>query len=170
MITNDNDVRFLGSPSGSLVIDEDTTLLEHGLATVACLLSGLNVFNTTYSEQNRQYRVLKGIHGLHVYATEFWTDYLLSRVEVVNGSDANSHLLTLACTLAEKLDKAGGYSPPGGSQGNVEELDKRLGCLLDYPVLLKHVRSFLKARSLKTLEAQLLASNGKFMHHFRSIF
>ncbi|EXF79271.1 NACHT domain-containing protein [Colletotrichum fioriniae PJ7] len=149
---------FLGSQHSSLVVNETTTLSEHGLATITCLLSGTNVFSTMYGEQDRLYRVLKGIHSFHVYATEYWTEYLLSWVEGANSTDANSPLLTLACTLAQRLDETDVYSPPGGQRSEFEQLDKRMNSLVDYPLVFKHVGNFLRARSLKSLETELLKS------------
>ncbi|KAK2028567.1 hypothetical protein LX32DRAFT_394337 [Colletotrichum zoysiae] len=149
---------FLESSSMSMVINEDTTLTEQSSATLACLLSGCDVFGSTYNEHERQERVLKGMHGFHVYATEYWTDYLLSRVATADDSDEKSHLINLACNLAEKLDGIGEYPQSAECERQPEELDKRLGCLANYPVLFKHVSSFLRARSLRTLESLIFTS------------
>ncbi|KAK1983803.1 hypothetical protein LZ30DRAFT_545280, partial [Colletotrichum cereale] len=155
-IKQDTTTRFLSSSSRSLAINENTILSEHSSATLACLLSGSNVFSIAYSDPERQDRVIKGIHGFHVYATEYWTDYLLFQVTIVNDSNGKSQLLNLACKLAEKLDRASEHSPVEGLESKPEELDKRLCCLVNYPVLLKHVASFLRARSFKTFESRLM--------------
>ncbi|KAK2060826.1 hypothetical protein LY76DRAFT_509171 [Colletotrichum caudatum] len=134
---------------------EDTTLSEHSSATLACLLAGCDVFGSAYNEHERQERVLKGIHGFHVYATEFWTDYLLSRVATANDCDEKNNLINLACNLAERLDGTGEYCHLAEFERQPEELDKRLSCLVNYPVLFKHVSGFLQARSLKTLDSRI---------------
>ncbi|KAK2037492.1 hypothetical protein LZ31DRAFT_170235 [Colletotrichum somersetense] len=149
---------FLESSSISMIITEDTTLPEHSSAILACLLSGCDVFGSTYNEHERQERVLKGIHGFHVYATEYWTDYLLSRVSTASDSGEKCHFIHLGCNLAERLDGIGGYPRLAEYERQPDGMDKRLSCLANYPVLFKQVSSFLRARSLKTLESRISKS------------
>ncbi|KAL7916576.1 chromatin remodelling complex Rsc7/Swp82 subunit domain-containing protein [Trichoderma velutinum] len=146
---------FLQTPSSSLIVTEEESLQEHGLATVSCLLSGLQIFSRAYPEQTRCLRVIKGLHGFHVYATEFWIEYLLSSIKCAGEAHKNSPLFFLACKLADALDKMSGSttsqeikSPPNG-------LDDRTSLLQQHPILYKHVEAALKGRSLKRLEAEL---------------
>ncbi|QYS92918.1 NACHT domain-containing protein [Trichoderma simmonsii] len=147
---------FLQTPSSSLTITQEESLQEHGVATVSCLLSGLQVFSKVYPEQARYLRVIKGLHGFHVYATEFWTEYLLSSVKFPRGDPENtSPLLVLACKLADTLSETSSpaiseeaKSPPNG-------LNDRMSFLRQHPILYEHVEAALKGRSLKRLEAEL---------------
>ncbi|KKP04433.1 NACHT domain-containing protein [Trichoderma harzianum] len=147
---------FLQTPSSSLTITQEESLQEHGVATVSCLLSGLQVFGKVYPKQARYLRVIKGLHGFHVYATEFWTEYLLSGVKFARGDlDKTSPLLILACKLADTLNETSNSaineeakSPPNG-------LNDRTSFLRQHPTLYKHVEAALKGRSLKRLEAEL---------------
>ncbi|KAK0763604.1 hypothetical protein N5P37_002982 [Trichoderma harzianum] len=152
---------FLQTPSSGLTITHEESLLEHGVATVSCLLSGLQVFSKVYPEQARHLRVIKGLHGFHVYATEFWTEYLLSSVKFARGDlDNASPLLVLACKLADTLNETSNptiseeaKSPPNG-------LNDRTSFLRQHPTLYKHVEAALKGRSLKRLEAELFPEAG----------
>lgn len=84
--------RFLQTPSSNVVIHEQEALQEHAVAIIACLLSGARVFNKAYPEQAKYQRVAKGLHGLHVYATEYWTECLLSHAASGDGLDQSSSL------------------------------------------------------------------------------
>ncbi|KAF3065606.1 hypothetical protein CFAM422_009661 [Trichoderma lentiforme] len=147
---------FLQTPSSSLTISQEESLQEHGAATVSCLLSGLHVFSKMYPERAKYLRVIKGLHGFHVYATEFWTEYLLSSVKFAGGDPYNtSPLLVLACKLADTLNETSNpaigeeaKSPPNG-------LNDRTSFLRQHPILYKHIEAALKGRSLKRLEAEL---------------
>ncbi|KAL6416287.1 Vegetative incompatibility protein HET-E-1 [Ilyonectria robusta] len=68
----------LQSPDSNLILDEKTSIHEHGLATAACLVSGLQILNPSCPDHTRLPRVLRGIHGFHTYATEYWIEYVLS--------------------------------------------------------------------------------------------
>lgn len=125
------------------------------MATFACLLSGVHIFLENRPEHEKFLRVIKGIHGFHVYATEFWTEYLL-HLSSSEELDSHSRLLALACELAEKLDK---ISDPTVEQENAIEssgLDERIVFLRGKPLLQKHVEISLRARSLKRLESKIL--------------
>lgn len=149
--------RFLQSTSKGLNIKENETLQQHGAATVTCLLSGFNVFCHTYAEQDRALRVAKGLHGLHVYATEFWTEYLLSWA--ASESPRAEHdpvpLLDIACKLAASLSVSPATTTPTLRHLN-KRMDGRLKFLEQYPLLLKLVHEALQARSLESLESRIL--------------
>ncbi|KAK4071005.1 uncharacterized protein Triagg1_6372 [Trichoderma aggressivum f. europaeum] len=147
---------FLQTPSSSLIITQEESLQEHGVATVSCLLSGLQVFNSTYSEQTRCLQVIKGLHGFHVYATEFWTEYLLSSAKCTGGDpDKTSPLLVLACRLADALDEASGPTISEGAKSPLNGLNDGMSFMRQHPTLYRHVESALKGRSLKRLETEL---------------
>ncbi|CAI0651167.1 unnamed protein product, partial [Colletotrichum noveboracense] len=132
--------------------------VDYRLKNVQCWRSielyRIDVFLRERSQQERAYRVLQGQHGLHLYATEHWTDYLLFRAEAENGFTIDLSVLALACNLAQRLDETEG-PPVEKSSGNNARLDPRLRYLSGYPSLSKHVENFLRARSLETLESRL---------------
>jgi hypothetical protein len=61
---------YLQTPQSKILITEDKVIREHVIASATCLLSGLEVFQPEYSCSVRSLRVLKGLHGFHVYASE----------------------------------------------------------------------------------------------------
>lgn len=144
------------------------SLQEHGVATISCLLSGLQVFGKGHPEQARYLRVIKGLHGFHVYATEFWTEYLLSSVKSPRGDlDNTSPLLVLAYKLADTLNETSNpaiseeaKSPPNG-------FNDRISFLRQHPTLYKHVEAALKGRSLKRLEAELWPETSEYCQLMR---
>ncbi|EEU35842.1 uncharacterized protein NECHADRAFT_20921, partial [Fusarium vanettenii 77-13-4] len=153
--------RFLQSSSSNIVIHKQQALHEHGVATVTCLLSGFRVFGSKLSEQERFLRVGKGLHGFHVYATEYWSEYLLSHVATTDGlaTDSPAPLTILACQLAEAVEVSGLGSVAEHDMGTSQP-DERLQNLRQYPTLYNCVGRALKARSLKNLEARLLGGYG----------
>lgn len=154
--------RFLQTPLSNVVIHEQEALQEHAVATIACLLSGVRVFNKAYPEQAKYRRVAKGLHGLHVYATEYWTEYLLSHAAFGDGLGQTSSLFGLACQLVDELDKAYDQSRVPNAVSNIRISDKRLALLQQHDLLHKHVAGALKGRSLKRLESELLQVPRKF--------
>lgn len=130
------------------------------MAAVTCLLSGLEVFNTTYDKQIRYHRVVKGLHGFHVYATEYWTEYLLSRAVYLSGLEHNSLLFAMACKMADKLDAIASHSMIEQIETPSRVQDERLAYLKHYPTLNKQVRAALDVRSIDRLEYGLLRLTG----------
>lgn len=143
------------------MINEHTAVQQHGIATITCLLSGLRIFNEAPAEQRALIRLVKGVHGLHVYATEFWTEYLLLDAEALHGSERSSPLLETACQLAGLLENSGAALPREGT-GDADEADERIQLIRQHEVLYRHVRAAIKARSRKTLELELLRSQGTY--------
>ncbi|VUC21965.1 unnamed protein product [Clonostachys rosea] len=71
---------LLSSDSGHL-LDESSIASEHGLATSACLLSGLRTFDDEHCDlSERVSRLVEGIHAFHIYSTKYWAQYILSAV------------------------------------------------------------------------------------------
>ena len=129
---------------------------------MTCLLSGLEVFSKTYQEQAKYLRVVTGLHGLHVYATAYWTEYLLSHAVSAGGMGTNSSLLALAYRLANSLEETGNPTTAKEADSESRMLDERLISLRQHAALYKLVEGALKARSLKRLESELLQEPGKF--------
>jgi hypothetical protein len=144
---------FVQASSSNLVIREEEVLQQHATAVLACLISGLDVFSGGFAESLQASRVIKGIHGLHIYATEYWTEYLLSEVTRHGGSSDNC-VFRLARQLANKLeslvpsDVQRGDSDPG-------HFDDRLFLLGQDETLQKHVKRSLESRTMEKLEREL---------------
>lgn len=104
----------------------------------------------------------KGLHGFHVYATEYWTEHLLSYAVSADTIDTASSpsLLTLACQLADKLELLGPETVDE-CESDANLMDERLVSLRYYVVLQKHVERALKARSLKNLESRILQTHSE---------
>jgi hypothetical protein len=141
-------------------LKEEDAMREHGVAAVSCLLSGLQVFNKRYDEQTRLLRLIKGVHGFHVYATEYWTEYLLANAAIGGGLEGSHKLLDLASRLAETLDSMTVVLPPKMkvSSGSI---DDRLRLLKRYGSIEKHVERAMVARSQKRLDSELLQDTRK---------
>jgi len=146
--------RFLQSSS---IINELLAPREHGIAVITCLLSGLQVFNGDFNSQTRLTRLIKGVHGLHVYATEFWTEYLLSEVAATGKPDISSQFFSMALLLANRLDEAAVTIASTGCIGASDNRDDRLQLLLEHKVLYKHIKAAMESRSRKRLEMELLS-------------
>lgn len=99
------------------MIDRDKEVYGHALASTTCLLSGLEVFNVGYSHQDRMMRVLKGLHGFHVYANKYWVDYVLN-IFSSNSQQQVCKLTTTLQNLSNALDMLGGLSEPSKIRAN----------------------------------------------------
>jgi hypothetical protein len=47
--------------------------------------------------------VVRGLHGLHIYATEHWIDYLLAAAADNNNTPSRARFFKLSCELTEAL-------------------------------------------------------------------
>ena len=137
---------------------------------MTCLLSGLEGFRLRDPGQNEILLVANGLYGFLVYATEFWTEYLLcyepaqeSRLE-----SSTEPFLRLAGQLADKLERLDPTSLDKRTSGDL--VDKRLAKLQKYGVLWKHVERALNSRSPKSLEARVFKTQGMFWHQPFSIY
>ncbi|AEO68321.1 uncharacterized protein THITE_2145496 [Thermothielavioides terrestris NRRL 8126] len=151
---------FIQSPSSNLVIREEEALQQHAAATLACLISGFNVFVEGYPEHPKALRVIKGIHGLHVYATEYWTEYLLSEAKRHGGISSDTSVFRLARQLANKLEK---LAPPNAQRDDSDagSFDERLVLLGQHEALQEYVKRSLKSRTAEQLERELQNQEGR---------
>lgn len=70
---------YLKSPTTLLRVSEQDALREHGIASMACLLSATRCFGSgEVSERQQQKFVLSGLHAFQLYAQEHWVDYILA--------------------------------------------------------------------------------------------
>ncbi|KAI1273844.1 hypothetical protein F5Y07DRAFT_375279 [Xylaria sp. FL0933] len=144
---------FLESPASNLCITEIPAIEKQGIATLACLISGLQTFSQSFDQRTRILQVAKGLHALQIYATEYWTDYLLRYMELAAMHDSSSKLVKLASELSQRLD---GLTGPNfdGAGINTLSLDSRLELLKPYPILETQAKVAMHERSIKHLEAQ----------------
>jgi hypothetical protein len=106
--------------------------------------------------------VVRGLHGFHVYATEYWTEYLLSHATSVDGLDEHSLLFVFAHRLADELQKIFDRSNINDADIGSIVFDKRLESMRPHATLQRQIERALRDRSLEKLEWELLQEHGKF--------
>ncbi|KAK3345804.1 hypothetical protein B0T25DRAFT_460566 [Lasiosphaeria hispida] len=124
----------------------DIVAHEQGLVIASCLLSGLQVFRPSYPEQERPLRVLKGFHGLHVYASEFWVEYLLLTAASEKGLDTSSKFFARSTQLATDLNSLRQVEDP---PLDTKTLDSRLVHLESHSEVFRAARSILAERAAR---------------------
>ncbi|KAI0413197.1 hypothetical protein F5X98DRAFT_352630 [Xylaria grammica] len=144
---------FLESADSVLPITEMSAVEEQGIATITCLLSGLHTFSQLPHHTERNVQVAKGLHALHIYATEYWTDYLLCSVESAPSNGLSSRMRELVNNLSKCLDELA-ISAQDEVVDKALLLDSRLQLLGDYPLIQKQASIAIYARSLKHLQAR----------------
>ncbi|KAJ4303250.1 hypothetical protein N0V90_002143 [Kalmusia sp. IMI 367209] len=151
---------FLQSAQGRISISERVASREHATATVTSLLAGLRVFQEGADERIRLLQLVRGVHGLHVYATEFWIECLLSDAAFTNGFDVSSDLFALASGLAHQL--SAGRTDPLPKELTVQpsDVDERLQLFQQHPLIYEQMKAALNARSRKHLENEMLRQQG----------
>ncbi|KAI0470247.1 hypothetical protein F4859DRAFT_486121 [Xylaria cf. heliscus] len=145
---------FLESAASSLRITEKDAVEEQGTATVTCLLSGLQTLTKPHDDRSRNVQVAKGLHALHIYATEYWTEYLFRYVELLGSCCSTSQLIDLANNLSQCLESLTVYTLEEKAKAKASPPDSRLELLRDYPAIQKHVKIAISARSMRHLETQ----------------
>ncbi|KAI8947470.1 hypothetical protein F4801DRAFT_582374 [Xylaria longipes] len=144
---------FLESPASNLRITETPAIEEQGIATLACLISGLQTFSQPFDQRTRILQVAKGLHTLQIYATKYWTDYVLRYMELAKLNDSSSKLIKLASELSQRLK---GLTGPTFDVAGINPLplDSRLELLKPYPIIETQVKVAMHERSIGHLEAQ----------------
>ena len=135
--------------------------MEHGIATVACLLAGAQLFLAPHSENAKYFSVVKGLHGFHIYATAHWHEYLIYHMGTLGSSPHQSYLLDLTDRLSVILDEHDIPVANGLLGEDPAMRDKRLDALEAHPNLLRLVKRTLVSRSQKRLEAELFQDTSK---------
>lgn len=144
------------------MVDKLGAAYEQGLATAACLLSGFHIFQPAYPEQDRLLRVLRGLHGLHVYASEYWVEYLLSVAASNNGLDADTRFFSRSLELGKILSSL--HST--GDQKLDEKLsDSRLPHLKNHFELWKAAGLITSAQAAKHSETGKRPRSGRYDPH-----
>jgi hypothetical protein len=117
------------------------------ISCVRTLLSALEVFEPSYSDAQRSFRVLHGLHGLHVYANEFWTEHLLlfAQGKALCDAEKAASLINLSDNLCARLAIAVREKEV---EADADEFsDERLSLFVDYPTIYATVKRQLVSRS-----------------------
>ena len=138
--------------------------MEHGIATVACLLAGAQLFLAPHLENAKYFSVVKGLHGFHIYATAHWHEYLIYHMGTLGSSPHQSYLLDLTDRLSVILDEHDIPVANGLLGEDPAMRDKRLDALEAHPNLLRLVKRTLVSKSQQRLEAELFHDISKI--HF----
>ncbi|EHK48685.1 hypothetical protein TRIATDRAFT_53227, partial [Trichoderma atroviride IMI 206040] len=139
----------LKSPESTIGLIEADARCEHGVASITCLLAGFRVFDTAYDSNDRNLRILRGIHGFHIYATEYWLEDLLCSNAAFGGSEIAALLCSTARILADRLNAASHLAGTSTEQ-ELRTLDDRLGNFADQGAVYDMLRYALMERSAKT--------------------
>lgn len=132
---------FLEGEDGGRMISPNHAHNEFGLASVTCLLSGLHVFGQEFPNDKRSVRVLKGLHGFHVYSSEYWLDHLLAVGNSDGGFDSSSELCASMSRLSSRLSQLEAELP------DLDFWDDQLGCLKGFGGLCRSARYSLKGEA-----------------------
>ncbi|KAH8747114.1 NACHT domain protein [Hyaloscypha sp. PMI_1271] len=146
---------YLQTPQSKLLIAEDKVIREHSIASVTCLLSGLKVFQPDYPHFDRSLRVLKGLHGFHIYATEYWVDYILSIVTSPNALSQSDLLPSVLNDLSKNLESLGESFNAFDDKDNSTLSENGLDLLKAHKGLHASAIAALEARSRKALGDEL---------------
>lgn len=139
------------------MLDELSAAYEQGHAVAACLLSGLCVLHAQYPEQNRLLRVIRGFHGLHIYAFEYWVEYLLTIASSENGLDTATRFYRRSHELANQLAEI--QVPTRGSQDESQAaIDNRLRYLENHPEIRMAAGAILAHRAIKAFDEPIQTS------------
>lgn len=161
---------YLQSTDSNVIIDEKTSIHEHGLATAACLLSGLQILHPSCPDYARLPRVLQGIHGFHAYATEYWVDYVLSNFPIDMDTPESLEFFHLSCELSAAFAQSAEPSENEETGRQLGLVDKRLASILVQDIgLYDAVRKILLERRVGVL-TELLPTNGKCFPDSQSPF
>lgn len=140
------------SSTSSLKVSEEAAVNQHCIASITCLLSSLKLLD---QDRQQAFQILvRGVYGFQLYATEYWTDYLLSIVDRNGGLDKRSTLYNLLCQLCTGVDSAVQDDMQDRHDNNTCD-DKRLDKLKEHQDIHRNVRKALWARSPKQLEQRL---------------
>ncbi|KAL7792442.1 hypothetical protein V8C37DRAFT_416340 [Trichoderma ceciliae] len=96
---------YLQSAASGPFVRQPQAFYEQSIACISCLLSGVQVFQNEYDNQDRLRRVVQGFHGFHLYATEYWVQHLFAAAASSEaGLEGNTALLRLTESLCHLLE------------------------------------------------------------------
>ncbi|KAI3340581.1 hypothetical protein F4824DRAFT_487048 [Ustulina deusta] len=138
---------YLQTPGSVIMINQDCAYLEHAIATTSCLSSGLDVFRPDYPSNERAIRMLKGLHGFHVFAYEHWIDCVIHALSPSDTGDGTSQLLTILFQLSQKI--AASSDSLLIQNESIATSEPRLDILRPFPPLYKTAKGVMLARNQK---------------------
>ncbi|KAI8950616.1 hypothetical protein F4801DRAFT_590286 [Xylaria longipes] len=138
---------YLQTSESVVRIKQDRAYLEHAIATTTCISSGLDVFQPSYLSHDRLIRVLRGLHGFHVFAYEHWIDCVLHALSPRDTGEDMSQLSELLSEVSQKLAVSSG-SPTTQNEG-IPTSEPKLELLTQFPPLFLAAKEFLLARNQK---------------------
>lgn len=144
---------FLKSSKSILLIKEDESQKAHALAVAHCLLFSQQVLMTSSHERDPMHTVIRGLLGFHMYATEFWLDYLLEYLKFGYGLLLREQFFTLSCHIADNFESM------ESGMGFAENIppDPRLHVIYhSHPSLYRMARVVLSEQSKVLLETVLV--------------
>lgn len=148
--------RFLQDPSSTLELNLREAQQQHSISTITCLLSSVRLLG---DDLPKSYGLLlKGVYSLLLYAAEYWTDCILTVVEIEKGLQTQPHLLSLVSRLMTELD-----SSRIEEHEIVEEpFDLRLEHLRDHGSIREFICRDMLRGSLKQFEEDLKRERSEF--------
>jgi hypothetical protein len=133
--------------------------MEHGTASVTCLLAGMDLFRSGASEHEKHLKVVTGLHGFHLYAADYWIDYLMDVISTSSGTICEVPLYQLAVALAVRGGESENEIILADDEKIPQEMEKVIAKLPDIP-LRNLARMALLSRTSKALEHMFFVSNG----------
>ncbi|KAI1173581.1 hypothetical protein F4777DRAFT_557344 [Nemania sp. FL0916] len=144
---------YLQDPESVVRIFPKQAYLEHAIATTTCLSSGLDVFRLEYPSSTRFERMIKGLHGFHVFAYQHWIDCILRALSSADTDADATALSQLNSTLSEVSQKLAELSDPSFTNSNTGlPFDPRLELLDAFPPLVKTAKEVLLAQNQKYIK------------------
>lgn len=144
-------ISYMQTESCCLAISEPGAIYEQALASIVCLTSGLDIFCSTYPENDRHERVLKGLHGFHIYANEYWVENLLAIGNSRQSFDHSTALYSCMRQLSNELEKFVGLPLHDQDRSNILPPNNQLQCLANFAGLYENAKTALQAKSAKKL-------------------
>ncbi|KAI0183060.1 NACHT domain protein [Xylaria flabelliformis] len=138
---------YLQTAESVVRINQDRAYLEHAIATSTCISSGLDVFQPSYAPHDRSIRVLRGLHGFHVFAYEHWIECILHAISSRDTGEDMSHLFSILSEISQKL--AAPRSSSNFQNESIAISEPRLEPLRRFPPLFQTAKEFLLARNQK---------------------
>ncbi|KAI0466178.1 hypothetical protein F4859DRAFT_334509 [Xylaria cf. heliscus] len=136
---------YLQTAESVVRINRNRAHLEHAIATTTCISSGLDVFQPSYLPQDRLVRMLRGLHGLHVFAYEHWIDCILHALSPRDTGEDTPKLLGILSDVSQKLVALSG--PLTTQHESIPTSEPKLELLRQFPPLFLVAREFLLARN-----------------------
>ncbi|PTB59829.1 hypothetical protein M431DRAFT_56976, partial [Trichoderma harzianum CBS 226.95] len=151
----------LKSAESAMALVEADALCEHSVASITCLLAGFRIFDTTYDSSDRDLRILRGLHGFHIYATDYWLEDLLCSNAAICGFEAASLLYSTAKALADRLNTANLSAKISEISAEQESgaLDSRLETFANQGAVYDMLRLALRERSTRAGSGQSQQDN-----------